>query len=310
MSNIEYVGIDVSKNRLDVALGPDQPIESFPNDEEGFRALVKRLRKVSAGMVVMEATGGLQTPLAAFLGGKHIPAIVVNPRQVRDFAKALGHLAKTDAIDARVIQQFAQAVKPQPRPLKDEQARSLSDLVSRREQLIQMRTAEKNRWYTASKRVRKDIQAHIKWLDKRLDDVDGELQTMVKESPLWRAKDDLLQSVPGLGPKTSLTLLASLPELGSLNRREIAALVGLAPFNRDSGLFRGRRAVWGGRAQVRSALYMAALSASQYNPVIKAFYLHLLAQGKKKKVALTACMRKLMVILNTMVKNNTHWQTA
>jgi len=307
MGDVKYIGIDVSKAHLDVAIEDASP-ERFENTSSGIKSLIKRLQAEGDCFVVMEATGGLQFPLAVALSEAGLLAAVVNPRQVRDFARAMGYLAKTDAIDACVIQQFAARIKPEPRPLRDEETRELSDLVTRREQLITMLTAEKNRLQTATKRVRKDIKAHIKWLEKRLSDVDDDLRRAIKASPLWRAKDNLLQSVPGVGPTSSAKLISSLPELGQLNRRQIAALVGLAPFNRDSGAFRGRRSIWGGRAQVRSVLYMAALSATKYNPVIRAFYQRLLENGKRKKVALTACMRKLLTILNTMVKNETHWQ--
>lgn len=309
MGDVKYIGIDVSKAHLDVAIEDASP-ERFENTSSGIKALIKRLQAEGDCFVVMEATGGLQFPLAVALSEAGLLVAVVNPRQVRDFARAMGYLAKTDAIDAGVIQQFAARIKPEPRPLRDEETRELSDLVTRREQLITMLTAEKNRLQTATKRVRKDIKAHIKWLEKRLSDVDDDLRRAIKTSSLWRAKDNLLQSVPGVGPTSSAKLISSLPELGQLNRRQIAALVGLAPFNRDSGAFRGRRSIWGGRAQVRSVLYMAALSAARFNPVIRTFYQRLLEKGKRKKVALTACMRKLLIILNTMVKNNTHWQTT
>ena len=307
MGDVKYIGIDVSKVHLDVAIEDASP-ERFENTSPGIKSLIKRLQAEGDCFVVMEATGGLQFPLAVALSEAGLLVAVVNPRQVRDFARAMGYLAKTDAIDACVIQQFAARIKPEPRPLRDEETRELSDLVTRREQLITMLTAEKNRLQTATKRVRKDIKAHIKWLEKRLSDVDDDLRRAIKTSPLWRAKDNLLQSVPGVGPTTSAKLISSLPELGQLNRRQIAALVGLAPFNRDSGAFRGRRTIWGGRAHVRAVLYMAALSATKYNPVIRTFYQRLLEKGKRKKVALTACMRKLLTILNTMVKNETHWQ--
>ena len=310
MSDLKYVGIDVSKANLDVAFSPDQSVETFANNGSGIQALIQRLRALEAGLVIMEATGGLQNPLAAALAEASIAAAVVNPRQVRDFAKATGQLAKTDAIDAYVILKFGQAVRPEPRPLKDKDIRELSDLAARREQLVQMLVAEKNRLTTAAKRVRKDIKDHIKWLEKRVRSVDGELKATIEKTPIWREKDELLQSVPGVGPVTSAKIIATLPELGQLSRRQIAALVGVAPFNRDSGKFRGRRTIWGGRARVRSALYMATLSAARYNPVIRDFYVRLIKAGKKKKVALTACSRKLIVILNTMIKNKTQWKPA
>ena len=310
MSERKYVGIDVDKINLEVAFDPEQPKKSFPNDKGGFKALIKLFQESAVDQVVMEATGGLQNPLAVALARRNIAVAVVNPRQVRNFAKAMGYLAKTDAIDALVILKFAEAVKPEPRPVKSKQAQQLTDLIARQEQLVQMLTAEKNRLHTANKSVRKDIEVHIKWLKRRMKDIDNELRRRIEDSPIWRVKDDLLQSVPGVGPKTSAKLIASLPELGNLNRRQIAALVGVAPFNRDSGSFRGRRTIWGGRAQVRCALYMAVLSATKHNPVIRAFYQRLLEAGKAKKLALAACMRKLIVILNTMMKNQTHWQTT
>lgn len=310
MRELRYVGVDVSKTGLEVAFDPGGGVEAFPNDEAGCKGLIRRLQALGSCLVVLEATGGLQIPLAAELQGAGVAVAVVNPRQVRDFAKATGRLAKTDALDAQVIRAFGEAVQLEPRPVKDEATQELADLVRRREQLVSMLTAEKNRLPLSRKQVRKGIKAHIQWLERQLEDVETELRRQIKKSPLWRAKDDLLQSVPGLGPKTSAKLIAALPELGRLNRRQIAALVGLAPFNRDSGAYRGRRSVWGGRASVWSTLYMATLVAVRWNPIIKAFYDRLVALGKNKKVALTACMRKLLVILNTMVKNNTHWNPA
>jgi transposase len=259
-------------------------------------------------VVVLEATGGLECPLVAALAAAHLPVVVVNPRQVRDFARATGRLAKTDAIDARVLAQFGEAVEPQPRPLPDQATQELAALVTRRRQLVQMLTAEKNRLRIAARPVRRDIQQHIRWLERRLDDLDGDLRKTIQSSPLWRDRDQVLQSAPGVGFVSSSTLLANLPELGRLNHKEIAALVGVAPLNRDSGAFRGRRTVWGGRADVRAVLYMATLVASRRNPVVKAFYDRLVAAGKPKKVALTASMRKLLTILNAMVRSHASWQ--
>jgi transposase len=259
-------------------------------------------------MVVLEATGGLEVTLVAALAQAKLPVVVVNPRQVRDFAKATGKLAKTDAIDAAVIAHFGDAVRPEIRPVKDEQAQELAALLARRRQLVDMLTAEKNRLSTASKRVRNDIQAHIAWLEKRLKEVDTDLAESIKEIPAWRHRDEILRSTPGVGPVLSVTLLAGLPELGSLNRREVAHLVGVAPLNRDSGQHKGKRSVWGGRDEVRCVLYMSTLSAVRCNPVIRAFYNRLIGAGKKQKVAITACMRKLLVILNTMVKNGNAWR--
>ena len=303
-----FVGIDVSKGSLDVAVRPDKTSWTASNDEEGISALADRLRELKPTLVVLEATGGLQIPLVAALGQAKLPVVVVNPRQVRDFAKATGRLAKTDAIDADVIAHFGEAVRPKVRPLKDAEAQELTDLLARRRQLVEMLTAEKNRLGTARKRVRKDIQEHITWLEKRLKDVNADLSKSIKKTPAWRQKDEILQSTPGVGPVLSVTLLAGLPELGSLNRREVAHLVGVAPLNRDSGQYKGKRSVWGGRADVRSVLYMSTLAAVRCNPVIRAFYQRLTAVGKEHKVALTACMRKLLVILNTMVKTGAAWR--
>lgn len=303
-----YIGIDVSKAQLDVCVLPSHQQWSVHNDETGRGELAQRLASFEQGLIVLEATGGLEVAVVSTLAAAGLLPVVINPRQVRDFAKATGRLAKTDVLDAEVIALFAQAIQPSPRPLKSEQARQLDALLARRRQLIEMLTAEQNRLSRAPKIVHRDLKAHIQWLRKRLDGADGQLKTLIESSPLWRVKDQLLKSVPGVGPVTALTLIAELPELGQLNRREIAALVGVAPFNRDSGTLKGQRCVWGGRAAVRAVLYMAALSAKQYNPVIKAFYQRLRDAGKPFKVALTACMRKLITILNAMLKTNTPWQ--
>jgi len=305
-SNV-YVGIDVSKSSLDMAVIPSGEVWRESNDEKGCARLAGRLMKLAPRLVVLEATGGLESLVAADLASSGLPVVVVNPRQVRDFARATGKLAKTDAIDAVVIARFGEAVKPEVRPLKDAETVELEALVSRRRQLVGMLVSEKNRLYGSPRNVRKDIQAHIKWLEKRIGDVEGKLKKSVKDSPIWREDDQLLRSVPGVGDVLSRTLLACVPELGTLNRHQIAALVGVAPLNRDSGLFRGRRSVWGGRAGVRSVLYMGVLSATRYNPVIRAYHLRLRAAGKPPKVALTACMRKLLVILNTMMKTRQQW---
>lgn len=298
----------MAKDWLDVAERPGDAAWRVRNDEPGIAALVERLREREPAVVVLEATGGLEYPLAAALAAAHLPMVVVNPRQVRDFARATGRLAKTDALDAQVLAQFGEAVEPQPRPLPDQAHQELAALVMRRRQLVEMLTAERNRLRTAARAVRRDIQQHIRWLERRLGDLDGDLGQAIRSSPMWQEQDDLLQSTPGVGPVASATLLAQLPELGRLSHKEIAALVGVAPLNRDSGTLRGRRIVWGGRAHVRAVLYMATLVASRHNPVVKAFYDRLVAAGKPKKVALTACMRKLLTILNAMVRSHASWQ--
>lgn len=303
-----YVGIDVAKDWLDVAQRPGGEVWRVSSDESGVATLIKRLKGVRPTLVVLEATGGLQIPAVAALAAAGLRTVVVNPRQVRQFAGATGRLAKTDAIDAQVLAQFGEAVRPEVRPLPDAATQELSALVARRRQLIEMLTAEKNRLRLATKKVRPNIEAHIRWLEGELLDLEGGLGDIIRSSPVWREQDNLLRSVPGVGPVLSSVLLAHLPELGRLNRKEIAALAGVAPLNRDSGLFRGRRQVWGGRSHVRTALYMAALVATRYNPVIKSFYQRLLSGGKPKKVALTACMRKLLTILNAMTRAQTSWQ--
>jgi transposase len=255
----------------------------------------------------MEATGGFEMSLAAALGETGIPAAIVNPRQVRDYARSTGKLAKTDAIDAQILADFAAAVHPEPRPLADVQTRELKDILARRRQLNEMITAEKNRLQRARRVLRDHIKAHIAWMEKEMLDMDTALKQFIEESPIWREKDNLFQSVPGIGPVISTTLVVELPELGILNRKQIAALVGVAPFNRDSGKMRGKRKVWGGRASVRAALYMGTLVATRFNPVIRRFYQRLIAAGKTKKVAITACMRKLLIILNAMIKHLTPW---
>ncbi len=302
-----YVGIDVAKESLEVAVRSSGERWSFSNNETGIGEAVARLRELSPALVVMEATGGLEMPLAAALGVAKVPVAVVNPRQVRDFAKSTGKLAKTDGLDAQVLAHFAAAVRPEPRLLPDAQAQELSYILARRRQLIEMTTAEKNRLGSAPDIVKQRIQAHIAWLKQELANTDYDLRRCVKESPVWREQDNLLRSVPGVGPVLATTLLAELPELGTLNRRQIAALVGVAPFNRDSGTLRGKRTVWGGRAPVRAALYMATLVAARHNPVIRNFYQRLCTAGKAKKVALTASMRKLLTILNAMLKHRTPW---
>lgn len=301
-----FVGIDVSKLWLDVAVrGGDVFREE--NTPLGHARLVESMRK--ATLVVMEATGGYEREIALAFGAAAIPLAVVNPRQVRDFAKALGRLAKSDKIDAQVLAHFAEAVAPAAKPPRDEDALALQELVSRRNQLTQMIATEKQRIAQARiKRIKKDIQDHIAYLKRQLKETDGDIGTRLRESEFWKEDVDLLSSVPGVGRITTMSLVASLPELGKLSRQKISALVGVAPLNRDSGKFSGKRMIWGGRADIRSALYMATLTATRCNPVIKAFYLRLIERGKPKKLALTACMRKLLTILNAILKSRTRWQ--
>lgn len=303
-----FVGIDVAKASLEVAVRPGGERWSVANDEREMPNLVDSLRRIGPTLVVVEATGGLQTLVVAELSSAGLPVAVVNPRQARDFAKATGRLAKTDPIDAEVLAHFAEAIRPEVREPKDEETQLLTALMSRRRQIVDMLTAEKNRLSVAPKGVRKEIQKHIEWLEARVKLMNVQISDAIKQSPVWREKDRILRSTPGVGPVLSVSLLAGVPELGKLNRQKLAALVGVAPLNRDSGLFKGTRKVWGGRAQVRAVLYMAAVSASRANPAIRDFYQRLVAAGKKPKVALTACMRKLLCILNAMVKNGTRWE--
>ena len=305
-----FVGVDVSKERLDVAMRPSGQSESVSNDKAGIEALIQRLGEIQPALIVLEATGGVERPLTRALTSAELPVVVVNPRQVRDFAKATGQLAKTDSIDAVVLARFGEAVRPALRPLPDEVTLELRALIARRRQITEMIVAERNRLSRASKGVRKRIDAHIRWLEAELDRADKDLDQSIRQSPIWCENEDLLRSVPSIGPVISRTLLAELPELGQLNRKQIAALVGIAPLNRDSGTLRGRRAIWGGRATVRAALYMAALVASRRNAVIRAFYKRLRNAGKAPKVALVACMRKLLTILNAMIKHKTRWSES
>ncbi len=303
-----YVGIDVPKTHLDVAVRPRSEQWRVSNDEEGIQAILSRLRAVEPTLIVLEATGGYGRELIASLVAASLPVAVVNPKQVRDFARCTGKLAKTDSLDAQALARFGEAVRPEPRPLPDEQARSLTAVLERRRQLIAMLVAEKNRLHVAPEQVKGRLEAHIEWLEEELESIDRDLDQTIRDSPVWRERDELLQSVPGVGKVLSTTLLAELPELGTLTRHEVVALVGVAPLNRDSGALRGKRTVWGGRARVRAALYMGTLVATRYNPVIKEFYERLTSKGKAKKLALTACMRKLLTILNAMLKGGTRWQ--
>jgi transposase len=310
MTDEVFVGIDVSKRQLDVVSEPGGSHWVVDNDEAGVAELLERVEALRPRSIVLEASGGYESPVSTALAAAGLALAVVNPRQVRDFARATGRLAKTDRIDAAVLAAFAKALRPVVRALKDEQTRELQALCTRRRQLVAMLATEKNRLHNAPKALRRDLKEHIGWLHKRIRDHDHQLQARVKDSELWRVNDELMQSVPGVGSVTSLNVLADLPELGTLNRREIAALVGLAPFNRDSGTLRGRRSVWGGRASVRAALYMATLSAVRCNPVIGAMYRRLVEAGKPSKVAMTACMRKLLVILNAMVRSGRPWEPS
>ena len=303
-----FVGIDISKTRLDVALRPTGNAFTVPYDETGITTVVQRLRPLSPAGIVLEATGGLEVWLSGALATAGLPVAVVNSRQVRDFARATGRLAKTDALDAQILAPFAEAVRPACRPLPDASTQQLAALITRRRQLVEMLTAEKNRRGSAPPVMRTQIQQHIEWLQQHLAQLDQELTTAVQASPIWREHDELLQSVPGLGPVVTRTLLAELPEWGTLTHKQIAALVGVAPLNRDSGAFRGKRTVWGGRATVRAALYMGALVAVRHNRTLKAFYQRLRQAGKAPKVALTACMRKLLTMLNAMLKHRTSWR--
>jgi transposase len=303
----QFIGIDVARDSLEIATRPTGKGWQIGNDAKGITALVARLRALKPVLIVLEATGGLEMPVLAGLGSAGLPVVAVNPRQVRDFAKAVGKLAKTDAIDAQVLAHFADAVRPPVRPLPDAATQALSALITRRRQLVEMITAEENRRKSAPTPIRADIQEHIAWLRTRLKGVDQELNQAVCSSSLWREQENLLRSVPGVGPVVSATLLADLPELGTLGRKQIAALVGLAPLNRDSGTMRGKRTIWGGRGSVRAALYMGALVGSRCNPVLRALYARLVAAGKSRKLALTACMHKLLTILNAMLKHHTTW---
>jgi transposase len=304
-----FVGIDVSKHTLDIAVRPHGEERHLPNAVEGIAEVVTWLQSVAPELIVVEATGGYEASLVAALGVAPLPVAVVNPRQVRPFAKASGQLAKTDRLDASLLAHFGEAMRPSPQPLPDLTAQALAALLARRRDLVTMRVAEENRLaVTRVAAIRERIGAHVAWLREELKAVEDELRRQVEASPLWRARDDLLRSVPGVGPTTALTLVAELPELGRHSHGQIAALVGVAPLNRDSGLQRGRRSVWGGRAAVRAALYMAALSASKCNPVLRAFYTRLVAAGKPRKVVLVACMHKLLTILNAMLKSDTAWQ--
>jgi transposase len=302
-----FIGIDISKTQMDVAVWDNEETWEFENEAEGWQEMVEIAKELKPSLIVVEASGGIEQRVVAELYLEELPIAIVNPTRVRNFARSTGQLAKTDKLDARLIAHFAQAVRPKVRPLRTAEQEHLNALVTRRRQVVQILTAEKNRRSTTHNTLSKRLQQHIEWLNAELEGLDEEIEQYIQESPSWRKNAALLRSVPGVGPVTASTLLAALPELGTRNRQQIAALVGVAPLNKDSGKMRGKRRVFGGRAPVRRALYMATLVATRVNPVIRSFYEHLLAQGKEKKVALTACMRKLLVILNSMIRNQQTW---
>ena len=307
MNSEAYIGVDVSKALLDVKVLPSDEAQQFSNDYPGVKQLITLVQKVDPQLIVFESTGGLETLAVSSLIENHLPVVVINPRQVRDFAKANGRLAKTDSIDADTIALFARDIRPEVRAPKDEHTKLLSALNARRSQVVDMLVAEKNRLHTAPRPNRKSIQKHIKWLEKSLEDLNKDIKKTIQKSPACRENDKILQSFQGVGPVVSATLLCDLPELGMLNRKKIAALVGVAPFNCDSGRFRGRRRTTGGRANVRRKLYMTAVASLRHNPMMKDFYDRLINAGKPPKLALTACMRKILTILNAMIKNQTYW---
>jgi transposase len=302
-----FVGIDISKATIDVAVHENKEHWAFTNDENGIKKLASLMRKVSPSLIVMESTGSYEVAATYELSARGFSVAVVNPRHIRDFARSTGLLAKTDGLDARVIARFAATIKPSPRILPDEDTQKLAAIMARRRQVVAMLTAEKNRLGQANHTVKERIKQHISWLEQELDDINKESGSMIESNTEWKEKSDIMQSVPGVGPNLSLTLLSDMPELGNLNRKEIAALCGLAPFNRDSGQRRGQRSIWGGRSSVRAAIYMAAFSAVRWNPLLREFYQRLVDSGKRRKVALVACMRKLLCILNAMLKNRTVW---
>jgi transposase len=301
------IGIDVSRATLDVAVYPSGEQWKVTNDDTGIRQLVERLTPCAPDRIVLEATAGYELPVLAALGSASLPVVAVNPRQVRDFARSTGRLAKTDALDAQVLAHFAAVVRPKERPLPDVATRELSALLARRRQLVDMRTAESNRLGLALQQVKPEIRDHLRYLDKRIKDLDRELHARLRASPLWREQEDLLRSIPGVGPVLSTTLLADVPELGTLGHKQVAALVGVAPLNRDSGRWRGKRTIWGGRANVRAVLYMATVTAIRHNPVLKLLYERLTQSGKVHRVAMTACMHKLLRICNAILSHHTPW---
>jgi transposase len=304
-----YIGVDISKDSLDVAIHGVKNLMHTSNDQVGIQKVIRLAKKRSATLVCFESTGGYEMPLYIALSEAGIPVSPINPRQIRDFARSMGRLAKTDPIDARIIAHFASTAPGlKSRPISDTQ--QLKEVVTRRTQIVEMIAMESNRLRGANKDLRGSIEDHIAWLKRELDDIDKNLRSSIEQDPVCREKDNLLQSTPGIGPTVSAALISQLPELGNLNRRQIASLVGVAPLNRDSGTFKGRRSVWGGRSRIRAALYMVALVAARRNPVIRSFYERLVMAGKAKKVALTACMRKILVILNAMLKHHTTWSSS
>ena len=302
-----FIGIDVSKNQLDVAVRPTNESMSFENADEGIDMLIKSLRPLQPDLILMEATGSYHQLVLGRLLACGFAAIAINPRQARDFARAIGRLAKTDRIDARVLAEFAEKIRPELRPIADEATQQLDAICTRRRQLVGMIAAEKNRHHSGPASIRAQIKKHIVWLERQITEIENDLDKLIRSTPAWREKDDLLRSCKGIGPTTSHTMLACLPELGSLSRHRIAALVGIAPFNRDTGQHRGPRHIQGGRVDVRCVLYMATLAAIRSNAVIRTFHQKLIAAGKAKKVAITACMRKLLTILNAMLRTKTRW---
>lgn len=307
VNTAQFVGIDVSKGTLDISVRPDGEEGVFSNDEAGIARLVGRMKELAPERIVLEATGGLEVQAVAALSDARLPVVVINPRQLRYFARSLGQLAKTDTIDARVIAHFAEAIRPEIRPVPDQQGRLLSDTLARRRQIVEMITAETNRLPRAQGAILDQINEHVKYLKHALDSTDGELENLIKQNPNWREKDRLLKTTPGVGKVLSTTLLAELPELGTLSNKQIAALVGVAPHNNDSGLSRGQRSIWGGRAPIRATLYMATLAATRHNSAIKAFRFRLSSKGKPNKVTLVACMRKLLTMLNSMIRHHRPW---
>ena len=304
----QWVGIDVCQKSLDVYIRPSSKLFQVSNDEVGIGKLVQTLKNIQPELIVLEATGGMEIDVTIRLTQAGLAVAVINPRQARDFAKATGQLAKTDTIDAKVLAHFADAIRPEVRQISDESSRQLEDLVTRRRQLSDMITAEKNRRRGKTNSVRASINEHIEWLEEQLKEIESQIKSAIAVNPDWQQKMDLLTSVPGIGKVVAVTLISSLPELGTISHKSISYLVGVAPLNRDSGKFRGKRKIWGGRAKVRCVLYMATLVAVRFNPIIKAFYERLISKGKLKKVALTACMHKILIILNAMMKQNLFWQ--